>query len=114
VFTPRFETIAYLLRDLPARSVVLDGEIVASDRRGVPNFARLHLRSGSVDGLHLWCFDLLALNGRGWRHHPLEKRQDRLQTLLASLDCAAIRASQGFNDGVKLLRAAERMQLEAW
>jgi len=52
VFRPRFETIAYLLRDLPARSAVLDGEIVASDRRGVPNFARLHLRSGSADGLH--------------------------------------------------------------
>ena len=73
VFTPRFETIAYLLRELPARSAVLDGEIVASDRRGVPNFARLHLRSGSADGLHLWCFDLLALNGRGWRHRTGEE-----------------------------------------
>ena len=62
VFTPRFETIAYLLRDPPARSAVIDGEIVANNRRGVPNFARLHLRSGSADGLHLWCFDLLALN----------------------------------------------------
>ena len=39
VFTPRFETIAYLLREVGG----LDGEIVASDRRGVPKFARLHL-----------------------------------------------------------------------
>ena len=29
--------------ELPARSVILDGEIVASGRSGVPNFARLHL-----------------------------------------------------------------------
>ena len=112
VFTPRFETIAYLFRDLPAQSVVLDGEIVASDHRGVPNFARLHLRSGSADGLHLWCFDLLALNGRGWRHQPLEKRQDRLQALLTRFDCPPIRASEAFADGVKLLQVAERMKLE--
>ena len=112
VFTPRFETIAYLLRDLPAQSAVLDGEIVASDRRGVPNFARLHLRSGSADGLHLWCFDLLALNGRGWRHQPLEKRQDRLQALLQRFDCPPVKASEAFTDGVKLLRVAERMKLE--
>jgi bifunctional non-homologous end joining protein LigD len=111
-FTPRFETIAYLLRDLPARSTILDGEIVASDHRGVPNFARLHLRSGSADGLHLWCLDLLALNGRGWRHHPLEKRQDRLQALLQRFDCPSIRASEAFADGVKLLQVAERMKLE--
>jgi bifunctional non-homologous end joining protein LigD len=39
VFMSLFETIAYLMRELPARSV-LDGEIVASDRRGVPHFAR--------------------------------------------------------------------------
>jgi len=112
VFPPRFETIAYLQRDLPARSAVLDGEIVASDHRGVPNFVRLHLRSGSADGLHLWCFDLLELNGRGWRHQPLEKRQDRLQALLALLDCPPVRASESFADGVKLLRVAERMKLE--
>ena len=112
IFTPRFETIAYLLRDLPAQSAVLDGEIVASDRRGVPNFARLHLRLGSADGLHLWCFDLLALNGRGWRHQPLEKRQDRLQSLLQRFDCPPVKASEAFTDGVKLLRVAERMKLE--
>jgi bifunctional non-homologous end joining protein LigD len=50
VFTPRFEAIAYMLRELPAQSAVIDGEIVASDRRGVPNFARLHLRSGRPMG----------------------------------------------------------------
>ena len=113
-FTSRFETIAYMLRELPARSVILDGEIVASDRRGVPNFVRLHLRSGSADGLHLWCFDLLAVNGRGWRHQPLEKRQGRLQALLPRFDCPPIRASEAFADGVKLLRAAERMSWRAW
>ena len=85
---------------------------MASDRRGVPNFVRLHLRSGSADGLHLWCFDLLALNGRGWRHQPLELRQGRLQALLARFDSPAVKASEAFADGVALLRAAEKHELE--
>jgi len=112
LFTSRFETIAYVLRELPARSAVLDGEIVANNGRGVPDFVRLHLRAGAADGLHLRCFDLLELNGRGWRHQPLEKRQGRLQALLALLDCPPVRASESFADGVKLLQVAERMKLE--
>jgi bifunctional non-homologous end joining protein LigD len=98
LFTSRFETISYMLRELYRRG---DDEIVASDRRGAPNFARLHLRAGSADGLHLWCFDLLTVNGRGSQHLPLELRQGRLQALLARFDCPAVRASEAFTDGVK-------------
>jgi ATP-dependent DNA ligase len=39
-------------------------------------------------------------------------RRGRLQALLARFDCPAIRASEAFTDGIKLLRAAERMKLE--
>src|SRR6185503_6131423 len=72
-FTSRFADIAYVVRDLPARSAILDGEIVASSAAGVPDFAKLHHRG--ADSLHLWCFDLLAINGRDWRPYGLEKRQ---------------------------------------
>jgi bifunctional non-homologous end joining protein LigD len=112
IFTPRFETIACLLRDLPARSALLDGELVASGRAGVPNFAKLHLRSGSADGLQLWCFDLLALNGRDWRENALEKRQARLQELLGRFSCPAVLLSESFSDGAALLLAAEKHGLE--
>jgi bifunctional non-homologous end joining protein LigD len=111
-FTSRFDTIAYLLRELPARSAVLDGEVVAHNRAGAPDFARLHLRSAPPEGLHLWCFDLLALNGRDWRAHALERRQGRLQGLLERFDCPAIRLSRSFADGLALLRAAEKHGLE--
>jgi bifunctional non-homologous end joining protein LigD len=112
VFTQRFETIAFMLRELPVASAVLDGEIVANARNGVPDFARLHLHHGAAEGLHLWCFDLLALNGRDWREHALEKRQGRVRALLARFNCPAVRASETFTDGAKLLRVAERMKLE--
>jgi bifunctional non-homologous end joining protein LigD len=41
-FTERFPSIAQLLHELPAKAAVLDGEVVASDANGRPNFARLH------------------------------------------------------------------------
>jgi bifunctional non-homologous end joining protein LigD len=45
-FTDRFPSIAQLLRELPAKTAMLDGEVVASDADGHPNFARLHVRWG--------------------------------------------------------------------
>ena len=77
-FTERFPSIAQLLHELPAKSAVLDGEVVASDADGRPNFARLHVRWTRPGTIHLWAFDLLALNGQDWRPQPLAKRQDRL------------------------------------
>lgn len=43
-FTDRFGVISFVLRELPARSAVLDGEIVANDDLGVPDFGKLHRR----------------------------------------------------------------------
>ena len=63
-FTERFPSIAQLLHDLPAKAAVLDGEVVANDADGLPNFARLHVRWTRPYTIHLWAFDLLAFNGR--------------------------------------------------
>jgi len=82
-FTNRFPSIAKQLLELPARAAVLDGEVVASDADGRPNFARLHVRWTRPGTIQLWVFDLLALNGRDWRTQPLVKRQARLQVLLS-------------------------------
>jgi bifunctional non-homologous end joining protein LigD len=93
-FSWRFATIAQLLRELPARSVILDGEIVASDAAGVPDFAKLHRRQAEPTGVHLWAFDLLGLNGQDMRDQPLAKRQTRLRALLERFDCPGVLASE--------------------
>jgi hypothetical protein len=54
---------------------VLDGEVVASDADGRPNFVRLHERWTRPGTIHLWAFDILAFNGRDLRAQPLVKRQ---------------------------------------
>jgi len=41
--TERFPSIAQRLHELPAKSAVVDGEVVASDADGRPSFARLHV-----------------------------------------------------------------------
>ena len=70
-FTERFPSIAQMLHERPAKAAVLDGEVVASDADGRPNFARLHVRWTRPGTIHLWAFDLLAFNGRDLRLQPL-------------------------------------------
>jgi hypothetical protein len=60
---------------------VLDGEVVASDADGRPNFARLHVRWTRSGTIRLWAFDLLAFNGHNLRLQPLVKRQARLRPI---------------------------------
>jgi ATP dependent DNA ligase domain len=107
-FTERFASIAALLREMPAKAAVLDGEVVVSDADGRPNFARLHVRWTRPGAIHLWAFDLLALNGQDLCSQPLVKRQARLQALLERFGCPAVSASETFADGMALLRASHR------
>jgi bifunctional non-homologous end joining protein LigD len=109
-FTERFPSIAQLLHELPAKMAVLDGEVVASDADGRPNFARLYVRWTRPHTL--WAFDLLALNSRDLRLQPLVKRQAVLQVLLERFAGPAVSLSEPFEDGLALLRMAEEHSLE--
>src|SRR5262245_7592669 len=108
----RFASIAELLRELPTKAAVLDGEVVASDADGRPNFARLHMHWAKPGVVHLWGFDLLAFNGRDLRPQPLVKRRECLQVLLERFACPAISVSEPFEDGLALLRVVEERGLE--
>ena len=108
-FTERFPSIAELLRELPAKAAVLDGEVVASDADGRPN---LHVRWTGPGTIHLWAFDLLAVNGRDLRSRQLVKRQECLQILLERFGCSTISLSEPFEDGLALLHVAEERGLE--
>ena len=87
---------------------MLDGEIVASDADGRPNFARLHVRWTRPSTIHLWAFDLLAFNGRDLRPQPLMERQARLQALLERFGCPTVSLAEPFEDGLALHIAEER------
>jgi bifunctional non-homologous end joining protein LigD len=111
-FSRRFSRLVSVLGELPTRSAIIDGEIVASDPRGVPDFWPLFLRSAKPTELHVWAFDLLALDGKDLRKWSLERRQARLQALLSRFACPMVLASECFADGQALLRVAEKHGLE--
>ena len=93
--TDRFTSIRDAVPSLPAPSAVIDGELVACDTDGMPDFFALMRRR--TDGLCVWGFDLLELNGRDLRTRPLATRKDKLRDILivaATTRCVSRRASR--------------------
>ena len=60
VLTARFPRIAEAIADLPRRSLVLDGELVAFDRTNRPDFHLLRSKRAPVVA---FLFDILDCNG---------------------------------------------------
>lgn len=59
-----------------------------------------------------FAFDLSHRDGKDLRALPFIERRRRLGRLLARSDIACLHLVEAFDDGVKLLEAAARMQLE--
>ena len=106
---------------LGERDVLLDGEVIALNDRGVPDFRvlqhRMHLRSprdaerlsGTIPATYM-VFDLLRLDGEDLTREPLERRRE----VLAGLDLAATRwqVPDAYDDGAMLLDATLQQGLE--
>ena len=76
---PRFPRIAEALRKLKVDDVVLDGEIVAVDAKGVPRF---QLLQGGEHRELIFIFDVLWLGGHDLRKLPYLERRGVLQKIL--------------------------------
>jgi bifunctional non-homologous end joining protein LigD len=70
----RFPLLCKVLHELPVRSAIIDGEVVASDATGIRDFWPLFLRSAKPSQLRVWAFDLLAVNSNDLRKWSLEAR----------------------------------------
>ncbi|PIW55169.1 MAG: DNA ligase D [Sphingomonadales bacterium CG12_big_fil_rev_8_21_14_0_65_65_10] len=88
-FGPLVEAIAAL--DLPA--CLIDGEIVAYDPRGNPDFSTLqqvlkrgHGSQSKQDALAFHAFDLLSLDGEDLAKLPNIERKERLEALLSTAE----------------------------
>jgi ATP-dependent DNA ligase len=82
--TSRFRLIVEAVGGLRSRSVILDGEAVACDEKGMPCFDRLRYRRHD-DTVFLYAFDLIELNGEDLRRDPLEVRKATLASVLAKV-----------------------------
>jgi bifunctional non-homologous end joining protein LigD len=85
-WTPRFAAIAKDAEALP--DCLVDGEVVALDKRGLPSFGALQaaLAEEKSENLVFFAFDLLFEGREDLRTLPLTERKARLEKLIGSRD----------------------------
>jgi len=115
-WTDKFGAIAKEASALP--EVLIDGEIVALDQNGAPDFSTLQaaISDGKTDDLTFYAFDLLFAEKEDLRGLPLSERKARLKQLLETRGKAkakAIRFVEHFESGGDaVLKSACKLSLE--
>ncbi|MDA9411451.1 DNA ligase D [Bradyrhizobium sp. CCBAU 45384] len=114
-WTDKFASIAKEAAELP--NVMIDGEIVALDHNGAPNFSSLQaaLSDGKTDELIFFAFDLLFAEDLDYRRLPLGERKASLKKLLEARKkkTSQIRYVEHFESGGDaVLQSACKLELE--
>jgi bifunctional non-homologous end joining protein LigD len=112
-FGEKFPEIVESIASIKADEAIIDGEIVALDKKGVSSFQLLQtIEIGERPPLYFYAFDLLRLNGKDLRKQPLVDRKALLERLLKN-------APEGFRfsaslgeDASKLLKQVAKLGLE--
>jgi bifunctional non-homologous end joining protein LigD len=102
------------LRNLPARTALIDGELVVENSSGVSEFSLLQadLSAGRLDRFAYYAFDCLYLDGYDLRQAALTRRKELLKQLIGT-GGGAIRYSSHFaEDGRLVLQRACALGLE--
>lgn len=110
--TPRYPELKDMAKFIPAKTAILDGEVVALDEEGKASFSLMQQRTGFRPGgrravgnanvpVLYYAFDLLYLDGYDWRRVPLEERKRKLASLVVPGD--AVRYSDHYEERGKAL-----------
>jgi bifunctional non-homologous end joining protein LigD len=115
-WTDKFQAIAKEGSALP--DMLVDGEIVALDHNGAPDFSTLQaaISDGKTESLIFFAFDLLFADGEDLRALPLGERKARLKQVLearAKSKTGLIRYVEHFETGGDaILQSACKLSLE--
>jgi bifunctional non-homologous end joining protein LigD len=115
-WTEKFEAIAKEASSLP--DALIDGEIVALNHGGTPDFSSLQaaLSDGKTDNLIFYAFDLLFAGGMDIRSLPLVERKAQLKQLLAARTRGKSKlihyVTHFEDDGDNVLQSARELGLE--
>jgi bifunctional non-homologous end joining protein LigD len=107
-FDHHYPLIVEALAELPEGSVV-DGEIVALDESGRPNFNLLQNFRSEASRIHYFIFDLLICNDRDLTGLPLSERRKLMKSLL-KLRSPRLRIAEQFEASANDMLAAVRQQ----
>jgi bifunctional non-homologous end joining protein LigD len=108
---PRLRT---LFRDIPTKSCVIDGELVAAKPGRPADIWTLQRAMGASyrDQPVVAAFDLLFLNGIDTRELPLKARKALLKELLEKAAMPELVYVDDFDDGAVLLRHCDKLGIE--
>lgn len=113
-----------LVGSAPSRDLLVDGEVIALNEAGVPDFGvlqeRMHVRKAAVAQARsvqvpatYLVFDLLRLDGRDLLDQPLARRRELLEALVADGTLTGTwQVPQAHADGAALHRATLEQGLE--
>jgi len=110
--TEHFIAVTEAVSALQHETLLLDGEVVAFDRRGV---SRFQLLQNLADRLHYAVFDCLYLDGRDLRAEPLRSRREALERVLgkpAGKQLTLFSSSRMAPNGLKAYEIAKRKGFE--
>ena len=113
-WTKRLAGLAEGLQLIPRQSVVLDAELCFPGADGAPDFEGLRTAfgAGRQGELTAFAFDILHRDGTDLTPLPLRQRRRLLERLLVRVNIPGLLLVPAFEDGAKLLKAAERHGLE--
>jgi DNA ligase D-like protein (predicted ligase) len=110
-FNHQYTDIVEALDELPENTVV-DGEVVALDESGRPNFNLLQNFRSEASRIHFFVFDLLVYEGRDLTRLPLIERRDIMRSRL-KFDSPRIRISDSFEvSSAEMLHSVRTLGLE--
>jgi bifunctional non-homologous end joining protein LigD len=112
-WTAKYGSVVKAARELPARSAIIDGEMVVLDSAGKSSYHGFRRAiKGSPGRLVLIAFDLLMLDGKDVRGETTLERRERLQILLHDAP-AAIQFSEAVaGGGGAFYKAVDQLGLE--
>jgi bifunctional non-homologous end joining protein LigD len=117
--TQKYAPVVPSLEAQPASQLILDGEMVALDKKGIPSFEYMqnYLQSVKAGGgkaatpLLYYVFDILYLDGYDLRGVPLEQRKKLLDSVLKPSSNVKL-VERFIGDGKAVYRAAIENGLE--
>lgn len=118
--TPQYPELASVAKQIDAREAILDGEIVALDKDGMPRFQLLQPRVGRKSGVdalrghgHIvyYVFDLLYVDGNDLTSCPVVERKEALAQILRPADFIKL-SEHLVGDGEAFFKQIEKFHLE--
>lgn len=108
--TERFSPVAAAMRKLPSRALLLDGEVVVFDRKGVSRFQLL--QQGKSQFVYA-VFDCVYKDGKSFMREPLRTRRPAMEASIASDSTGVLMPSRILAaNGFQAYRIAQRKGFE--